>query len=232
MSRLNNTVISGSNDYIDWVEITDKVSGVNTAQAEWKEVALKEGVTIPQEGYRYLKISGAANGNIGEVKVYGAVVNAESQGKPVTMTGLTIKASAGKDSVTAEEMATRITDGDFTTYGDMTGGSNAYFTIDFGNGKAITPTTFHLYPRSDDKESDKNKYRDRMNQTAIYGSNDGTNWTALTDAMSGTQYGWNVVTVKDDVSQQSYRYLKISGADGGAIAEVEIYGTVSTIGNS
>lgn len=228
--RMNGTIISGSNDYSDWTQITDAVSGVQNTDKAWVDVELKNDVTIPENGYRYLKISGAKWGNIAEVRIYGSVGEAESQIKPVSLDGTTLKASAGKDSVTAAEMARRITDGDFNTYGDMTGGRNANFIIDFGDGKAVIPTKFHLYPRSDDKESDNNKYRDRMNQTIIYGSNDNENWTELTEAVSDAQYGWNVVSVKDSITipNGGYRYLKISGADGGAIAEIEIYGEVSS----
>lgn len=162
--------------------------------------------------------SGDTYGNIAEVRVFGTVDEVAKQAGLVTLDSGMI---SGCDD------AAKIVDGKWDTVVNLTDKS-VFLTIDFGAGKAVTPAKFHLAPRGDAAtEADSKIYLPALNGTTIYGSNDNTNWTALTAASSGARYGWNVVPVKSEAASQSFRYLKISGADGGAIAEIEIYGTVN-----
>jgi len=63
-----------------------------------------------------------------------------------------------------------------------------------------------------------------------YGSNQGRTWTKIAALESTAEYGWNVVKVN---GEPSYRYLKVANETNGvALSEIEIYGTVSTAGNS
>ena len=223
LGRLKNTTISGSNDYVTW----DEIARVETAPAaaSWVEIA----ANLPQNitGYRYLKISGSSYGNIGEVRIYGTVNTVEKQTDLVALNAGMIQVS-GSNSATGANLV----DGRWDTIADITADKSAYYTIDFGEGKAITPAKFHLSPRSDAKNENESKmYLPAMNGTTIYGSNNNSDWTAITTAVSDAKYGWNVVNVLDGVKSNSYRYLKIANETNGvALSEIEVYGTVGAGG--
>lgn len=118
-------------------------------------------------------------------------------------------------------VAALLFDGDIGTFGDLQD-TNGYYTIDFGEGVAVLPAQFRLYPRST-----ADNHAQRMNNTVIYGSNDGTNWEPVTEPVAGAVKGqWYTIEADQFVNYGSYRYFKIAGGAGGNIAEVEIYGVV------
>ena len=67
-SRLNGTIVSGSNDGENWTQITSPVNGA--AANQWTQV--KETELLDRGAYRYFKISDAAQGDIAEVEFYGS----------------------------------------------------------------------------------------------------------------------------------------------------------------
>ena len=65
--RLNGTIVSGSRDGKDWVQITPAVRGA--VMKQWTQI--KEEELLDNGAYRYFMISGAAQGDIAEVEFYG-----------------------------------------------------------------------------------------------------------------------------------------------------------------
>lgn len=132
--------------------------------------------------------------------------------------------------VDEHNIAKTLFDGDVTTFGDLeeqTAGLGHYF-VDFGEGVSVTLSEVMLMPRSTGQN-----HADRLNNTVIYGSNDieheayaDKTWIPLTPPVTGAVNGaWTHIAETAIKSKESFRFFKISGGQGGNIAEVEFYGT-------
>ena len=132
--------------------------------------------------------------------------------------------------VDEHNIAKTLFDGDVTTFGDLeeqTAGLGHYF-VDFGEGVSVTLSEVMLMPRSTEAG-----HASRLNGTVIYGSNDiehaayaDKTWTPLTPAVTGaTMNVWTHIPESAMMNKGAYRFYKISGGQGGNIAEVEFYGT-------
>jgi hypothetical protein len=118
----------------------------------------------------------------------------------------------------ADEVGYLLFDGDAATAGDLNS-SGAYYTLDFGDGAAVDLDEGYLLPRA--------CCAARANGVVIQGSNDGSNWTGLTDPVTGAVAGtW---TRRAVVSDTAYRYFRIYNANSwnGNLAEVELYGDLT-----
>ncbi len=232
IDRLNGVKFQGSNDGENWTDLTNELSGF--AKGEASAVKWHELVVTGQDKYRYIQITGGQGGNIAEVKMYGTVNKEEIPEEAIDVKNLAASMTASVGSwdgkVSAEESARLLFDGQESTFGDLAG--NGSYTIDFGEGATITATKFAVYPR-DGSYSGKpvGEYIDRLNGVKFQGSNDGENWTDLTNELSGFAKGeasavkWHELVV---TGQDKYRYIQITGGQGGNIAEVKMYGTVNT----
>ncbi len=242
VDRMNNTVIKGSNDGENWTDITAPLTG---AVAGWSEITAEQFVNCG--AFRCFQITGAGSGNIAEVEFYGIKEGtATEQPDPpeppqpteppegaveVKSTAVSMTASSGdwNDTMTAEQCAQQLFDGNLDTFGDLKNGN--IYTIDFGESKTITPADFWVYPRKGTGNKPPQEYVERLNGVKFQGSNDGENWVDLTDALSGItktegSVKWYKMTMQQNEST-AYRYIRITGGQGGNIAEVRIYGEVA-----
>ena len=159
--------------------------------------------------------------------------DAEQEPIDVKTLAVSMTASSGSydNKLTAEQCAANLFDGDeINTFGDLKSGNT--YTIDFGEGTTITPTKIAVYPRHGSASGKGDaEYVARLNGLQFLGSNDGATWTPITDAISGIAakdadaVKWHELAV---IAQGSYRYIQITGAEGGNIGEVKIYSTVNT----
>ena len=107
-----------------------------------------------------------------------------------------------------------------------------YFTIDFGNDFRVKAEGFEVQPR--------NMWPERTVGTIIYGSNDGKNWTRLTDE---SEYSDEKVRLEvyDDYRDTEFQYFKVSTQEAVniyaqnnkilSLGEFRIYGTRTEIPN-
>ncbi len=123
------------------------------------------------------------------------------------------------NSWTDEQCAGFLFDGDLTNFGEVANGTG-YYTVDFGSGYGISLENVMFMPRPG--------FPSRLNRMIVSGSNDGINWTQLTQGVSGAVDGrWSLVQAEEN--EEIYRYLKISGGEYGDVAEVEIYGVLEEV---
>lgn len=126
----------------------------------------------------------------------------------------------GGNGLSKEEIGYLLFDGSVSTYGDLATDSGSYYTIDFGEGSGLIPDLVALWPRTG--------YSSRLNGVIVQGSNDNSNWTDLSDKLTGAvNSAWNYIsTSKTDTK---YQYIRLYNASSwaGNIAEVEIYGDIT-----
>jgi len=116
-----------------------------------------------------------------------------------------------------------IFDGNVDTFADTDNG--VYYTIDFGEGTPVIVDKVRIYPRSDSNDTNAQ----RTNGAQLYGSNNGTDWIAITEPVTGTRKStWIEIPAEQFVSYGSFRYFKVSGATRGSMAELELYGVMDT----
>lgn len=244
VDRMNNTVIRGSNDGEDWTDITAPLTG---AVAGWSEITAEQFVNCG--AFRCFQITGAGSGNIAEVEFYGIKVGeATEQPNPPTPPTPTEPPEGAVDVKDADiaasckqwssngsgldehAVATLLFDGDIDTFGDLQE-PNGYYTIDFGESKTITPTDFWVYPRKGTGNKSPQEFVNRLNGVKFQGSNDNSTWQDITAELSGiadkdpNAVKWHNLPVTQRTG--AYRYIRITGGQGGNIAEVSIYGTVA-----
>lgn len=234
LGRMNGAFIQGSVDGNEWVNITAPLEGVN--EFKYYDIIAEDFLTYGS--YRYIRITGAASGNISEVEIYGTTVEAEvPEAEEIDVknlaAGMTAIAGSWDGKLTAEQCAAQLFDGDESTFGDLKvpDGETPSYTIDFGESITVTPSKFAVFPR-DGKASNKTEaeYVDRLNGVKFQGSGNGSDWTDITDEISGinskdaSAFKWHELTV---ITDGSYRYFKITGGQGGNMAEVKFYGTVN-----
>ena len=101
-------------------------------------------------------------------------------------------------------------------------GPNKEFVLDFGEDFRVKVNSFGLQARAN--------FPDRVRETIILGSNDKENWNILTEYPAGFSEDMQVIPVKCDEKQNSYRYLKVYMPSGKGmpglldIGEFRIYG--------
>ncbi len=128
-------------------------------------------------------------------------------------------AGYGSGGLPADKVGSLLFDGNTATFGDLASGTDAYYTVDFGEGASIRLNSVVLMPRAG--------YAARMNGVVVKGSNDNVIWTELTPAVSGAaDNAWTYISGEQIRDGSAYRYMKISnnGAWSGNIAEAELYG--------
>ena len=124
-------------------------------------------------------------------------------------------------TLTPQQCAEQLFDGNIATFGDLKNTYGDYYILDFGSSKKVSIQEVLLMPRSTRQD-----HADRMNGTILSGSNDGETWTQLTVPSQGAVMNrWTYVGGEEILDQGYYRYIKISGAQQGNIAEVEWYGS-------
>ncbi len=234
LGRMNGAFIQGSVDGNEWVNITAPLEGVN--EFKYYDIIAEDFLTYGS--YRYIRITGAASGNISEVEIYGTTVEAEvPEAEEIDVknlaAGMTAIAGSWDGKLTAEQCAAQLFDGDESTFGDLKvpDGETPSYTIDFGESITVTPSKFAVFPR-DGKASNKTEaeYVDRLNGVKFQGSGNGSDWTDITDEISGinskdaSAFKWHELSVN---SVGSYRYIRITGGNGGNMGEVKFYGTVN-----
>ncbi len=228
VDRLNNLKFQGSNDGTNWVDLTAALTGIgkkDSTAIKWHELPVNQNVG----SYRYILITGASYGNMSEVKIYGNYVEGEKP--PVEeVPEINIRALVEEaQSATWTEQTNALFDGDTGTSGEP---SSATYTIDFGVSNTVTPVKFEVYPRLGSGQKPAEEFVARLNGLKFQGSNDGTNWVDLTDALAGigsrdtAAVKWHELTVNKNAG--SYRYICITGAQFGNMSEVKIYGTVTS----
>ncbi len=106
---------------------------------------------------------------------------------------------------------------------------NAFHELDFGEENFALIDKIRIYPRSD---SNDNNAR-RTEGAILYGSNDRTNWVAVTKPIEMVEKGkWKEINAEDFLTIGEFRYLKIGGNTRGSMAEVELYGDVNNKNDS
>ncbi len=231
--RLNGVKFQGSNDGQTWEDITAELSGIpvrDPASVKWHEL-----VVTAQDNYRYIQITGGNGGNMAEVKMYGTVNKTEIPEIPaeeidVKNLAESMTASSGDwgGSLSADQCAQQLFDGSLDTFGDLKSGNT--YTIDFGEGTTISPAKFEVYPRMGTGNKNPEEFTERLNGVKFQGSNDGQTWEDITAELSGipvrdpASVKWHELTA---IIEGSYRYIQITGGNGGNMAEVKMYGTVN-----
>lgn len=125
----------------------------------------------------------------------------------------------GSGGLPADKVGSLLFDGNPATFGDLAAGTDAYYTVDFGEGASVRLNGVVLMPRTG--------YAARMNGVVVKGSNDNAVWTDLTPAVSGaSDNAWTYINGEQIKDGSAYRYIRISnsGAWSGNIAEAELYG--------
>ena len=128
-------------------------------------------------------------------------------------------AGYGSGGLPADKVGSLLFDGNTATFGDLASGTDAYYTVDFGEGTSVRLNGVVLMPRTG--------YAARMNGVVVKGSNDNIVWTDLTPAVSGAaDNAWTYISGEQIKDGSAYRYMRISnsGAWSGNIAEAELYG--------
>ena len=124
-------------------------------------------------------------------------------------------------NLTPQQCAAQLFDGDVTTFGDLEHTWDDYYIVDFGEGVAVSLEEVMLMPRST-----ASNHASRLNGTILSGSNNGTDWIPITAPVTGAAMNqWSHIQGDQILNSGAYRYIKISGAEQGDIAEVELYGT-------
>ena len=137
---------------------------------------------------------------------------------------------------TPKQCAGYLFDKDISTFGDLLNANGDFYVIDYGENVSVKVKTVLMMPRSTAAN-----HAARLNGARIYGTNDKlvfeadgsyressnleVEWTAVTPAVSGALMNtWSEFGSDDILTDESFRYFKIAGAQQGDIAEVEIYG--------
>ena len=88
-----------------------------------------------------------------------------------------------------------------------------------------------MYPRKGTGNKSPQEFVNRLNGVKFQGSNDNSTWQDITAELSGiadkdpNAVKWHNLPVTQRTG--AYRYIRITGGQGGNIAEVSIYGTVA-----
>ncbi len=155
------------------------------------------------------------------------IIDAEKYINTAELASLTCVGNKRVNEYTAEENTALLFDGNLgengKNFGELLNDSNSYYLIDFGAGNGIRLETVMLMPRADQIG--------RMKGVIVSGSNDGVNWTPLTNGVSDVAAErWTVMNqILDD---GLYQYLKISGGQYGNITEVEFYGVIEQLNDT
>lgn len=134
---------------------------------------------------------------------------------------ITATSGSWDGNLTPQQCAAQLFDGDVTTFGDLEHTWDDYYIVDFGEGVAVSLEEVMLMPRST-----ASNHASRLNGTILSGSNNGTDWIPITAPVTGAAMNqWSHIQGDQILNSGAYRYIKISGAEQGDIAEVELYGT-------
>jgi large repetitive protein len=141
--------------------------------------------------------------------------------KNVTSIATLIDSTVGRTAATTLSITNSLFDANLGTFSDYrTGTTNSgwgsYITFDFKSGNQVNLTSVELAARQDQIG--------RAKGTVILGSNDNTNWTALTAGAAGVA-DWQTFAVSSLVP---YRYIRMYNPNQwyGSMAELRFHGTV------
>ncbi len=150
----------------------------------------------------------------------------------ITLSEVKVTLSNKNEGNNAQEAGiAAIFDGDINTFVDVrnvteqgTSGAGGYIIFDMGQDRALTLDKVAMV-------GGNGQYYTRIAGTVVEGSDNGTEWTTLTDA-AVKKYGWQKVAVTDNST--GYRYIRVYNAGNwyGNIAELRVYGTLSLSGEA
>ncbi|TCO44047.1 alginate lyase [Kribbella antiqua] len=137
-------------------------------------------------------------------------------------------------SSTTGDRIVNMVDGDEQTGTTYPQAVNMSHTFDFGPDFRVSATKFGFQ---------SNIFADRLANSAVFGSNDGVNWTRLTPGVTAYTQDFNTLDVAKDLQDDQFRYLKVQmikqlpdvlyGIVRGVfeLTEFHIYGERHEIGN-
>jgi hypothetical protein len=119
---------------------------------------------------------------------------------------------------TAGEWLGLLADGNSDTWvsTDATKGRN--LTFDLGPNFTFSATAFAIRGRQN--------FEDRIADTKVYGSNDGTNWTELTPQAVGAATALTTMPVADRFANSTFRYFRLQKRAGSLFepSELRVFG--------
>jgi hypothetical protein len=134
----------------------------------------------------------------------------------------------------AADRAPALVDGDNQTGTSWGQSVNLSHTFDFGADFRVSAKEFGFQ---------SNIFADRLANSTVYGSNDGTNWTRLTPGVTAFTQDFNTLDVEPELKDDQFRYFKIQMLEplpdvlygrivgGFEMTEFHIYGERHEIGN-
>ncbi|MBA4865320.1 putative Ig domain-containing protein [Streptomyces sp. PSKA54] len=137
-------------------------------------------------------------------------------------------------SSTTGDRIVNMVDGDEQTGTVYPQAVNMSHTFDFGPDFRVSATKFGFQ---------SNIFADRLANSTVFGSNDGTNWTRLTPGVTQFTQDFNTLDVAEDLQDDQFRYIKVQmleqqpdvlyGIVRGVfeMTEFHIYGDRHEIGN-
>ncbi len=155
-----------------------------------------------------------------------ATAELQPAGNLIDLSNVAVTLSNKGAGANAQEAGiTPVFDGNIDTFVDVrnvtdagTSGWGGYLIFDLGEGNEVVLDKVAMAARND-------RYCTRLGGTVIQGSNNGTDWTTITNGATGN-LGWQKVAATDTAN--AYRYLKVinTGNWFGNIAELRVYGTM------
>lgn len=104
----------------------------------------------------------------------------------------------------ADVEVSTLVDGDTQTWVTDLWPPNAFFTFDFGADYKVSATSFRMQSRK--------YFPNRIWGSEVLGSNDGINWTKLTNASITSAEEMVELPVIDEYKDMQFRYLKINAS--------------------
>ncbi|MFD5318851.1 putative Ig domain-containing protein [Streptomyces sp. NPDC127098] len=103
-------------------------------------------------------------------------------------------------SSTTGDRVVNMVDGDEQTGTVYPQAVNMSHTFDFGPDFTVSATEFGFQ---------SNIFADRLANSTVFGSNDGTNWTRLTPGVTEFTQDFNTLDVAEDLQDDRFRYIKV-----------------------
>ena len=103
-------------------------------------------------------------------------------------------------SSTTGDRIVNMVDGDEQTGTVYPQAVNMSHTFDFGPDFRVSATKFGFQ---------SNIFADRLANSTVFGSNDGTNWTRLTPGVTEFTQDFNTLDVAEDLQDDQFRYIKV-----------------------
>lgn len=167
-----------------------------------------------------LTVTKTADGTTADTGSIVTLVPGVTAGQKINVSKLAaVTASVKPFSGTAEEAGYLLFDDNTATFGDLSTGPGSYYTVDFGAGSSVMLSGIKLMPRA--------SLPGRMDGLIVQGSNDNSNWTNLTQPVTGSKANtWTELKSGKILNHNAYRYLRVINSSTwfGNVAEVEFYG--------